>query len=375
MSLASLPSVNTRGLALLMLSEQKYKEGDVHGAVDDFKEASTVMQKDVISKIYWHVWDLAKRPSGIDNFGEEVMMGRITSDMDPDNITKAEAIRLAVVKYHMDTVGSLTRRLEAASTCSLSRDIMSDPVIDFDGHTFDRSQIQEHYRHLLRNGKYNIECPHSREKGSSALIPNYTVKEIVTIYKEFGERLGHLALFVQSLFNETEKLKAEKECLTVENKALELRQIQPEQALILSQFQRLMEQSVQRERVFEEQFRVWGEERKRLTQQIAELRELQVLATSEQLRMTQRLVEGQRQLGLRQEQLDTAQQELAGAQRQLSQRHLELINLQQELAAVRAELALERQSRELDRSSSQKVLESYSGMDFCQRFTFLVTGY
>ena len=126
----------------------------------------------------------------------------------------------------------------------------------FDGHTFDRSQIQEHYRHLLRNGKYNIECPHSREKGSSALIPNYTVKEIVTIYKEFGERLGHLALFVQSLFNETEKLKAEKECLTVENKALESRQIQPEQALILSQFQRLMEQSVERERVFEEQFRV-----------------------------------------------------------------------------------------------------------------------
>lgn len=375
MAVASIPSINTKGLTYLMLSKQKFKDGDTQGAVDDFQSASLVMQKDVISKIYWHVWDLSKRPAHIPNFGEDAMLGRIASSDAPGNDIKAEAIRLAVVKYHMDTVANLTRRLEKASTCSLSLDIMSDPVIDFDGHTFERSQIQSQYLELLKRGKYTAECPHSREKGSTTLIPNYSVKDIVDIYKEFGERLGHLAFYVQDLFDETQKLKAEKESLEVEKKTLESRQILPEQVLMLSQFQQLIHRSTERERIFEEQFRIWGEERSRLTQQIGELRELQVLAMAEQLTMTQRLVQGQQQLTRRQEQLDTAQQELAVAQRQLSQRHLELINLQQELANVRLELARERESREEDRSNSQMVIQSYSGMDFCQRFTFLISGH
>lgn len=375
MSVATLPKINTAGLTLLMHSEEKFRQGDTKGAVEDFQAASAVLQREIISKIYWNVWDLSSRPSGNSNFGEEAMLNRLVSHSAPDNHTKAEAIRLAVVKFHLDTVGSLLKRLEGASSCPLSLEEMKDPVIDFDGHTFDRSQIQEHYRHLLREGKFRAECPLTRQKGSTELIPNYSVKEVVEIYKEFGARLGHLAVFVQSLYDENKKLEAEIGVLRKEKETLASRQIKPEQELILLQFQRLIKQSAERDQMWEDQFRLWGEERSSLTQQISELRELQVFATREQIRMTQQLSERHRLLSERQEQLDAAQQQLAVSQRQLSERHLQLISLQQELAAANLQLAEERRSRQTEREDSLKVLQSYNDMDFCKRFTFFISGH
>ena len=64
--------------------------------------------------------------------------------------------------------------------CPISLEIMEDPVICSDGHTYDRKSI------LLLFKKNNPKSPKTRKiLDKNILITNYNIKSIIENYKEF----------------------------------------------------------------------------------------------------------------------------------------------------------------------------------------------
>jgi hypothetical protein len=59
--------------------------------------------------------------------------------------------------------------------CPITIEIMKDPVIASDGHTYERSAIEDWFRTKRRSPVTNLEIP-------STLIPNYAMRKLVTSY-------------------------------------------------------------------------------------------------------------------------------------------------------------------------------------------------
>ena len=75
----------------------------------------------------------------------------------------------------------LKQSMESALQCSITRDIMEDPVIDANGHTFDRRAIEEALR--LRPGV----SPFTNQRypnGNACLKPNYAVRNALEAYRQ-----------------------------------------------------------------------------------------------------------------------------------------------------------------------------------------------
>jgi len=65
--------------------------------------------------------------------------------------------------------------------CPISHEIMQDPVMAMDGHTYERSRIEEWFR------SHNTS-PMTREAISTQLLPNITVKKRINDWKERNQR-------------------------------------------------------------------------------------------------------------------------------------------------------------------------------------------
>lgn len=62
--------------------------------------------------------------------------------------------------------------------CPITQEIMDDPVIAVDGHTYDRIAIEEWFTHKTVSPKTNSQLD------SSALLPNHLIKRQITEWKE-----------------------------------------------------------------------------------------------------------------------------------------------------------------------------------------------
>ena len=62
--------------------------------------------------------------------------------------------------------------------CPITQEIMDDPVIAVDGHTYDRIAIEEWFTHKRVSPKTNVQLD------SIALLPNHLIKRQITEWKE-----------------------------------------------------------------------------------------------------------------------------------------------------------------------------------------------
>ncbi len=69
--------------------------------------------------------------------------------------------------------------------CPITQEIMDDPVIAVDGHTYDRIAIEEWFTHKRVSPKTNSQLD------SSALLPNHLIKRQITEWKE-RQRKSHV---------------------------------------------------------------------------------------------------------------------------------------------------------------------------------------
>ena len=69
--------------------------------------------------------------------------------------------------------------------CPITQEIMDDPVIAVDGHTYDRIAIEEWFTHKRASPKTNSQLD------SSALLPNHLIKRQITEWKE-RQRKSHV---------------------------------------------------------------------------------------------------------------------------------------------------------------------------------------
>ena len=58
-------------------------------------------------------------------------------------------------------------------TCSITTDIMRDPVICADGHSYERESITQWLSHNTRSPKTNLEL------ANLVLIPNYNLRDAI----------------------------------------------------------------------------------------------------------------------------------------------------------------------------------------------------
>ena len=87
--------------------------------------------------------------------------------------------------HHLQKLGSVKRALhsdEAELTCPISFALFEDPVIAADGHTYERTAIEEW---LKRDPSASPRSPLTRENLSSRLlVPNRTVKKLADAHRE-----------------------------------------------------------------------------------------------------------------------------------------------------------------------------------------------
>jgi len=69
-------------------------------------------------------------------------------------------------------------------TCPLSKDILVDPVVGSDGHTYERYYIQMHFN----TSRGTPKSPITHEIMTRTLLPNHAVKKLIdTIYREYDK--------------------------------------------------------------------------------------------------------------------------------------------------------------------------------------------
>eukprot|EP00959_Pyramimonas_sp_CCMP1952_P145861 3054034-Pyramimonas_sp.AAC.1 len=73
--------------------------------------------------------------------------------------------------------------VEALLRCPLTLDIMIDPVVDVNGHTFEREEIEKALRVKLVSPITNKPYPN----GQAGLAPNLAVRHII---EEYNKRIG-----------------------------------------------------------------------------------------------------------------------------------------------------------------------------------------
>lgn len=209
MSVVSSTPINCSGILLLMRAKEKFIRGNAEQALEDFENASQQLTPELIQKVYSTVWDLCNRPNvDVSTFGKDVIYSRLISDQPPDSI-KAQAIDRVIREYHIETIIRVSEKLENSVICPMSAEIMKDPVIDDDGHTFERESIEDYHSYLRAKGR-PISCPLSHKPVSTNLITNYSAKNLIDIQQEFNNRLSELGLFFQHLMNTHDKHELEK---------------------------------------------------------------------------------------------------------------------------------------------------------------------
>jgi hypothetical protein len=94
-----------------------------------------------------------------------------------DQLSESKVANDAMLHKGRDLAQSLSRGVDAF-LCPITRDIMCDPVICSDGHTYEREAIEQWLRSNSRSPKTNQHLP------SRTLIPNHSMKQAIDAMEE-----------------------------------------------------------------------------------------------------------------------------------------------------------------------------------------------